>query len=233
MVEAWNADHPDEQIKAQEIPAGASSEESITAAITAGNAPVPDLQHLAGRRARLPEAGRTRQPLRVRGRRRLHHGAHRRLADQYRSEDGDFYQLPWKSNPVMIFYNKDMFAAGGPRPREPGAVDVRGVPRDVAHPRRGRRGGLRHQPVADERVLPAVVRLLPAVRGADRRHAARRGRRRRRSTTRTARPSRTSGGPCTRRSSPATRRTRATRSPTASRPWRSWDRGRSRCTATR
>ena len=39
MVEAWNADHPDEQIKGQEIPAGKSSEEVIGAAITAGNAP--------------------------------------------------------------------------------------------------------------------------------------------------------------------------------------------------
>jgi len=39
MVEAWNADHPDEQVKAQEIPAGNSSEEVISAAITAGNAP--------------------------------------------------------------------------------------------------------------------------------------------------------------------------------------------------
>src|SRR6478752_1431123 len=39
MVKAWNADHPDEQIKAQQIPAGATSEEAITAAITAGNAP--------------------------------------------------------------------------------------------------------------------------------------------------------------------------------------------------
>ena len=35
MVEAWNADHPDEQIKAQEIPAGDSSEATISAAITA------------------------------------------------------------------------------------------------------------------------------------------------------------------------------------------------------
>ena len=39
MVEAWNADHPDEQVKAQEIPAGDSSEAVIGAAITAGNAP--------------------------------------------------------------------------------------------------------------------------------------------------------------------------------------------------
>ncbi len=39
MVEAWNAEHPDEEITAQEIPAGRTSEEVIGAAITAGNAP--------------------------------------------------------------------------------------------------------------------------------------------------------------------------------------------------
>ena len=39
MVEAWNADHPDEQITAQEIPAGSSSEAVIGASIAAGNAP--------------------------------------------------------------------------------------------------------------------------------------------------------------------------------------------------
>ena len=39
MVEAWNADHPDEKVTAQEIPAGKTSEEVIGAAITAGNAP--------------------------------------------------------------------------------------------------------------------------------------------------------------------------------------------------
>ena len=39
MVTAWNADHPKEQVKGQEIPAGKSSEEVIGAAIAAGNAP--------------------------------------------------------------------------------------------------------------------------------------------------------------------------------------------------
>ena len=39
MVKAWNADHPEEEITAQEIPAGKTSEEVIGAAITAGNAP--------------------------------------------------------------------------------------------------------------------------------------------------------------------------------------------------
>jgi multiple sugar transport system substrate-binding protein len=35
------------------------------------------------------------------------------------SSDGDFYQMPWKSNPVMIFYNKDAFAKAGLDPENP------------------------------------------------------------------------------------------------------------------
>ena len=34
-------------------------------------------------------------------------------AQQYKSPDGHYYQLPWKSNPVMIFYNKDLLTAAG------------------------------------------------------------------------------------------------------------------------
>jgi len=34
-------------------------------------------------------------------------------ADQYKSPDGKFYQMPWKTNPVMIFYNKEVFAKAG------------------------------------------------------------------------------------------------------------------------
>ena len=39
VTQKWNAEHPDEKVTAQEIPAGSSSEEAITAAITAGTAP--------------------------------------------------------------------------------------------------------------------------------------------------------------------------------------------------
>ncbi len=119
MVEAWNADHPDEQIRAQEIPAGASSEEVIGAAITAGNAPclvfntspaaVPQFQKQGGlvNLSDFPDGEdyileRTGD-----------------IAEQYRSEDGGFYQLPWKANPVMIFYNKTMFADAGLDPDNP------------------------------------------------------------------------------------------------------------------
>lgn len=113
MVEAWNAEHPDEQIKAQEIPAGASSEEVIGAAITAGNAPclvyntspaaVPQFQKQGGL-VNLSEFDDGDGYITERS---------GDLADQYRSADGDFYQMPWKSNPVMIFYNKAMFAQAG------------------------------------------------------------------------------------------------------------------------
>jgi multiple sugar transport system substrate-binding protein len=59
MVKAWNADHPEEEITAQEIPAGKTSEEVIGAAITAGSG------------SPVPEAGGSRGPRRLRRRDRV------------------------------------------------------------------------------------------------------------------------------------------------------------------
>ncbi|WP_345751300.1 extracellular solute-binding protein [Microbacterium rhizophilus] len=119
MVEAWNADHPDEQVKAQEIPAGASSEEVIGAAITAGNAPclvfntspaaVPQFQKQGGL-VNLSEFEDGDDYITERS---------GDLAEQYRSDDGGLYQMPWKSNPVMIFYNKALFEQAGLDPENP------------------------------------------------------------------------------------------------------------------
>lgn len=113
MVEAWNSQHADQKITAQEIPAGKSSEEVIGAAITAGNAPclifntapaaVPQFQKQGGLVA-LDDFEGAADYIRQRT------GA---AADQYQSPDGKFYQLPWKSNPVMIFYNKAILAKAG------------------------------------------------------------------------------------------------------------------------
>ena len=113
VVDAWNADHPDEIVTGEEIPAGKSSEEVIGASITAGNTPclifntapaaVPQFQKQGGLVAldEFPDAAayiaeRTGD-----------------RADQYKFTDGKFYQMPWKTNPVMIFYNKDVFEAAG------------------------------------------------------------------------------------------------------------------------
>jgi len=120
MVAGWNAAHPTEQVTAQEIPAGKTSEEVIGAAITAGNAPclvfntspaaVPQFSKQGGLVSLNSFAdGASYVTART--------GAS--VADQYKSPDGSFYQLPWKSNPVMIFYNKDIFAKAGVDPVNP------------------------------------------------------------------------------------------------------------------
>src|SRR3954469_4666167 len=119
MVAAWNAQHADQKVTAQEIPAGKSSEEVIGAAITAGNAPclvfntapaaVPQFQRQGGLVA-LDSFKDGASYLKARSGSTL---------DQYVSSDGKHYQLPWKSNPVMIFYNKDLFAKAGLDPEKP------------------------------------------------------------------------------------------------------------------
>ena len=119
MVKAWNAEHPDEEITAQEIPAGKTSEEVIGAAITAGNAPclvfntspaaVPQFQKQGGLVALDTFEGGTDYVEERSG----------DVAEQYQSPDGQYYQIPWKSNPVMIFYNKDLMKKAGVDPENP------------------------------------------------------------------------------------------------------------------
>lgn len=112
-VAAWNKLHPDQPVSGQEIPANTSSEEVIGAAIVAGSEPcliyntspasVPTFQAEGGLVA-LNQFPGGQQYIEQRT------GAQ---AAQYKSPDGNYYQLPWKSNPVMIFYNKKLFAAAG------------------------------------------------------------------------------------------------------------------------
>lgn len=119
VIQAWNDDHADEQVSAQEIPAGNSSEEVIRAAITAGNAPcliyntspaaVPSFQKQQGLVAMSEfDDGKSFIEDRMGD-----------LASQYTSADGDYYQIPWKSNPVMLLYNKDLFEQAGLDPEDP------------------------------------------------------------------------------------------------------------------
>ena len=119
VVEAWNADHPDEQVRAQEIPAGESSEEVIQASIAAGNTPcliyntapaaVPQFTKQGGLVA-LDEFPDGASYVQERG---------GEVASQYQSEDGRYYQLPWKANPVMVFYNRKLFKQAGVDPQDP------------------------------------------------------------------------------------------------------------------
>ena len=119
MVSEWNSAHPEEKVTAQEIPAGKTSEEVIGAAITAGNAPclvfntspaaVPQFQKQGGLVA-LDSFSGAKDYIESRS---------GDAADQYQSQDGKFYQIPWKQNPVMIFYNKDIMKKAGIDPAKP------------------------------------------------------------------------------------------------------------------
>jgi multiple sugar transport system substrate-binding protein len=119
MVAAWNTAHPDQKVTAQEIPTGKSSEEVIGAAITAGNAPclifntspasVSQFQKQGGLVA-LDSFPDGKSYVEERS---------GKVAEQYKSTDGTYYQLPWKDNPVMIFYNKKAFTKAGLDPAKP------------------------------------------------------------------------------------------------------------------
>ena len=119
MVKEWNAAHPGQKVTAQEIPAGETSEEVIGAAITAGTAPclifntspaaVPQFQKQGGL-VSLDSFDGAAEYIEARS---------GEVAQQYKSTDGQYYQMPWKSNPVMIFYNKDVLKKAGVDPENP------------------------------------------------------------------------------------------------------------------
>ncbi|ASK66175.1 sugar ABC transporter substrate-binding protein [Brachybacterium avium] len=121
VVEAWNADHPDEQVKAQEIPAGQSSEEAITAAITAGT--TPDLIFNISTAAApgwVKQGGLIDLTTFEDGASYIEERSGAEVAKGYADEEGKYYLLPWKSNPVMIMFNKDLFEKAGIDPEDPG-----------------------------------------------------------------------------------------------------------------
>src|SRR5580704_14027076 len=113
MVASWNKLHPSEPVSGQQIPAAASSEEVIGAAITAGSEPcliyntapaaVPTFEQQGGlvSLSSFPGGNSYIEARTGPG------------ASVYKSPNGQYYQLPWKSNPVMIFYNKKIFAKAG------------------------------------------------------------------------------------------------------------------------
>jgi multiple sugar transport system substrate-binding protein len=114
LVDSWNAEHPDIHVTVQPLPAGQSSEEVLLAAVAAGTTPdvcsniwpgivsdfvraggvlaldsFPDFDSLF--QSRIPES----------------------LQERFRAEDGHVYQIPWKSNPIMMQYNVRLFRDAG------------------------------------------------------------------------------------------------------------------------
>lgn len=113
MVKDWNSAHPKEQIKAQEVPAGKSTEEVIGAAITAGTTPCLVFNNLPAATGQWQKQGGLVDLSKFSDGNTYIEGRSGDAAKQYKSADGDYYQMPWKQNPVMIFYNKAIFQKAG------------------------------------------------------------------------------------------------------------------------
>ena len=119
MVASWNSAHPKEQIKAQEVPAGKSTEEVIGAAITAGTTPCLVFNNLPAATGQWQKQGGLVDLSKFSDGASYIEARSGKTADQYKSSDGDYYQMPWKQNPVMIFYNKAIFQKAGIDPNNP------------------------------------------------------------------------------------------------------------------
>jgi multiple sugar transport system substrate-binding protein len=118
LVRRWNRLHPEIRVRMQPIPVSQSTEEVLLAAIAGGTTPdvcsniQPGALHDYIRSHGLLPLNRFPGfDTLVRPR------ADSALLESFRSDDGNFYQIPWKSNPVMMFYNRRLL-------REAGVQDV-------------------------------------------------------------------------------------------------------------
>jgi multiple sugar transport system substrate-binding protein len=119
VVAAWNQSHASEQVAAEQIPAGKSSEEVIGAAITAGTTPCLIFNTAPAAVPQFQKQGGLVNLSSFSDGNSFIEGRTGDRASQYKSPDGNYYQMPWKSNPVMIFYNKAIVTKAGLDPANP------------------------------------------------------------------------------------------------------------------
>jgi len=114
LVSAWNQESHPIKVLLQPIPASQSSEEVLLAAIAGGTTPdicsnmwpgaMDEFIHAGGlvRLDQFPdffEYNLKRVPP--------------DLMETFAASDSHYYQLPWKTNPIMVMYNKRMFSEAG------------------------------------------------------------------------------------------------------------------------
>ena len=114
LVQEWNQTHPYVRIKHQPIPEGRSSEEVVLSAVVGKTTPDvysnmwPGDVELYVRANALVSLDQFSD---------FDSLARTRFSDdkiqEARSRDGHIYQILWKTNPIMMAYNKKMFAEAG------------------------------------------------------------------------------------------------------------------------
>ena len=117
LTAAWNAEHPDVQVRVQPLPAGRSSEEVLLAAIVAKATPDVSSNVSSALLARLVRAhGVVRLDDRAPTAARLRERTRPAMLASLRLPDSGIYAFPWKTNPEMLMYNVDLLAAAGVQP---------------------------------------------------------------------------------------------------------------------
>ena len=110
----WNLQHPEVQIKVEPVPSGQSSEEVILAAIASRTTPDIYASVFPGAMQDLLDAeGVVQLDAYTDFFDVMNERMTPEILNQYRSSDGHLYQVPWKSNPIMVLYNTRMLREAG------------------------------------------------------------------------------------------------------------------------
>lgn len=117
VVDLWNKENKKVQIKAQPIPEGKSSEEILMAAVIAKT--TPDICANVSP-AMIEQLRRAKALVCIDEIPELIEFLIKRVPDEAlsnsRSPDKHLYHIPWKCNPIAVFYNKEIFEKAGVHP---------------------------------------------------------------------------------------------------------------------
>ena len=117
LVDEWNRNNPEIQVKMQPLPASKSSEEVLLAAIVAKTTPDICSNILPSTISTLIRA---KSVVNLSQFKDFEPYMKQRLLkehfDYFRYTDGNYYQIPWKANPLMLAYNVRLFKQLGIKP---------------------------------------------------------------------------------------------------------------------
>lgn len=110
VTNSWNRSHPDGLIHLQPVPEGQSSEEVILAAVVGKTTPDIYANMWQGNVEMYAHAGVLIPLDTLKGFTDfLHERCDSSTIKEITSSDGHIYQIPWKVNPIMTIYNKNLF----------------------------------------------------------------------------------------------------------------------------
>jgi multiple sugar transport system substrate-binding protein len=114
FTETWNHVHPENNIHLQPIPEGQSSEEVILAAVVGKTTPDIYANMWQGNVEMFARSGVLIPLDTLKGFLDfIHERCDNAVIKEITSVDGHIYQVPWKVNPFMTIYNKNLFTKNG------------------------------------------------------------------------------------------------------------------------